>query len=342
MTEKSRYFKLGLFMIGGVVALLALVVALGAGSLFKERLLIETYFDSTIQGLEVGSLIKYRGVTVGRVKAISFSYVRYEQDKPLAERKSYVLVTGEVEPNLVGLRSSDVGRAALQRQVERGLRVKNTLQGVTGIYFLELDYADPARSPVLPIAWVPENLYVPSAPGLVAQITSAAEGLARRFGALDIEGMVNGLVGLTRTADNLLQQLPVGRVGEETMQLLAELRTTNRRLQGAIGGVETTLGDPALKRIPTDLAATARDAAAASAQLRRLADSEGLRTTLDQGQQLVQRLNRLVDAEQDDIATTVDNLRQATENLRLLTDDLRRNPSRILRGDPPRQLDGNN
>ncbi|NUZ07827.1 MlaD family protein [Piscinibacter koreensis] len=339
MTEKPRYFRLGLFMIGGVVALVALVVALGAGSLFKERLLIETYFDSTIQGLEVGSLIKYRGVTVGRVKNISFSYVRYEQDKPLADRRSYVLVIGEVEPKLVGLRGSDVGREALQRQVDRGLRVKNTLQGVTGIYFLELDYTDPARSPVLPIAWVPENLYVPSAPGLVAQITSVAEGLARRFDALDIEGMVNNVIALTRTADNLLQQLPVERLGAQTTQLLAELRTTNQRLQGTIGSVQAVLGDPALKRIPADLAATARDAAAASAQLRRLAESEGLQTTLGQGQQLVQRLNRLVDAEQDDIGTTVDNLRQATDNLRILTDELRRNPSQILRGEPPRRIE---
>jgi paraquat-inducible protein B len=339
MTARTGYFRLGLFMIAGLAALVGLVVTLGAGSLFKERMLFETYFDSTIQGLDVGSLIKYRGVNVGTVKSISFTYVHYQAQKPLSERKSYVMVTGEVEPRLIGLGASDLSRDALQRQIARGLRVKNTLQGVTGIYFLELDYVDPARTPLLAIDWEPENLYVPSAPGLVAQITNVAEALSRRLGALDVEGLVGNVITLTQTADALLKQVPAGRIGSEATELLSELRTTNRRLQGALGGVDAVLADPALKTLPRDLAATARDAAFASAQLRRLAESEGLRAALGQGGQLVQRLNRLVDAEQDDVSATIDNLRRASENLRTLSEDLKRNPSQILRGDAPGRLD---
>lgn len=43
--------------------------------------------------------------------------------------------------------------------------------------------------------------------------------------------------------------------------------------------------------------------------------------------------------EQDDIAVTVDNLRQLSENLRALSEDLKRNPAQILRGAPPPRID---
>jgi len=338
MKTKQAHFRLGLFMLAGVAVLLVVVVALGAGAVFRTRVLIETYFDSSVQGLEIGSAVKYRGVNIGKVKDITFTYVRYEQDKPLSERKAYVLVIAEVEPALIGVEKSELRGEELQRQIARGLRVKNTLQGVTGVYFLELDFSDPARTPVLPIHWVPEHLYVPSTPGLVEQITNVTEALAKRFERLDFEALVNNINTLTTTADQMLKQVPVDRLGHDAALLLTELRATNRRMQRTLDTVQALVGDPSLKEVPANVSAAARDAAAAAERLRRLAESSDVQASLEQSGQLVQRLNRLVGSEQDNVATTLDNLRRATENLRALTEELKRNPSQLLRSEPPPPL----
>ncbi len=47
---------------------------------------METYLNESVQGLEVGSKVRYRGVVVGEVRRIGFTYNIYEQDQPMAER----------------------------------------------------------------------------------------------------------------------------------------------------------------------------------------------------------------------------------------------------------------
>ena len=73
MSGQANFFKIGLFVIGAAVALVFLLVLLGAGRLFQSKIVMETYFNESVQGLELGSKVKYRGVIVGEVKSIGFT-----------------------------------------------------------------------------------------------------------------------------------------------------------------------------------------------------------------------------------------------------------------------------
>jgi len=53
MTRKQLYFRLGIFILLAGGALIALVIVLGAGSLFRKQIVLESYFDESVQGLEV-------------------------------------------------------------------------------------------------------------------------------------------------------------------------------------------------------------------------------------------------------------------------------------------------
>lgn len=55
------------------------IIILGAGNLSKN-LILETYFDESIQGLDVGSIVKFRGVKIGTVKEITFVQDKYKLD----------------------------------------------------------------------------------------------------------------------------------------------------------------------------------------------------------------------------------------------------------------------
>ena len=86
MSLKANYFKLGLFVIGAIVAGAVVLVVIGSGRWFQPKLTIETYFNESVQGLDRGSKLKYRGVSIGEVTRIGFTYNKYQQDRPMAER----------------------------------------------------------------------------------------------------------------------------------------------------------------------------------------------------------------------------------------------------------------
>ena len=69
----TNHWKLGLFVVLGFVLALCTVVFLGARSLHKDSVSYKTYFDESVQGLEIGSPIKFRGVTIGNVSAIDIA-----------------------------------------------------------------------------------------------------------------------------------------------------------------------------------------------------------------------------------------------------------------------------
>src|SRR2546430_6778951 len=122
MTAQANNFKLGLFVIGATVALVLLLLIVGSGRWFQSKTIIETYFNESVQGLDIGSKVRYRGVVVGEVKKISFTFTRYELDKPSDQRTRYVLVEAAVRPELIGATLWDEQRR--QMEIARGLRVR--------------------------------------------------------------------------------------------------------------------------------------------------------------------------------------------------------------------------
>src|SRR5947209_15642011 len=134
MSAQANNFKLGLFVIGATVALVVLLLIVGSGRWFQSKTVIETYFNESVQGLDIGSKVKYRGVSVGEVTRIGFTYNKYELDKAMAERKRYVLVEATILGRLIGSRAGgDITRPEQVRmEIEKGLRIRLAPQGITG------------------------------------------------------------------------------------------------------------------------------------------------------------------------------------------------------------------
>ena len=134
MSTQANFFKLGLFVIGATVVLILLLLILGSGRWFQSKVAIETYLNESAQGLEVGSKVKYRGVVVGEVTKIGFTYTKYQLDKPMAERLRYVMIEALLLPRLIGGRASgDITRPETARmEIDKGLRVRLAPQGIVG------------------------------------------------------------------------------------------------------------------------------------------------------------------------------------------------------------------
>jgi ABC-type transporter Mla subunit MlaD len=351
MSLKANYFKLGLFVIGAIVAGVIVLVVIGSGRWFQPKLTIETYFNESVQGLDVGSKLKYRGVAIGDVTRIGFTYNQYQLDKPMTERVRYVLVEAQIQPKLLGGRAAagDItqGDNAVA-EVAKGLRMRLAPQGITGTSYLEIDYVDPPP-PLIPIDWVPSNTYIPSAPSTVTQLVNAASEIMDRLHKLDIEGTVANLNRLMVTTNDriaaidakllsdrtvsvlakveaTLDRVDAKKLSDEGIALIAEVRETNAELR-------KTLGNPALQKLP-------EDASAAMARVRSLVDDPNLSKTLAHLSGTLGRIDRILGGGETDIAATVENLRQITDNLRDLTEDAKRYPANVIFGEAPRPLEG--
>jgi ABC-type transporter Mla subunit MlaD len=344
---KANYFKLGLFVIGAVIAGAVLIIVIGSGRWFQPKLMLESYFNESVQGLEIGSKLKYRGVVIGEVTRIGFTYNKYQLDRPIAQRLRYVLVEAQIQPKLLG------GRAAAgdltepenaKSEIEHGLRIRLAPQGITGTSYLEMEYVDPPPA-IPPIDWVPETLYIPSAPSTVSTFVNSAMDVLDKLSKLEIEKTLDNLDKLLVTAnarigaidtktlsqrtervlakvETTLDNVDSKKLSDEAVALMGELRTTNAELK-------RTLANPALQKLPDD-------AAAAIARAKALVDDPNLQKSVAHLSRTLARLERIFGGGEADLALTVENLRQITDNLRDLTEDTKRYPANVIFGEPPK------
>ena len=348
MSLKANYFKLGLFVIGAIISGAIVLVVIGSGRWFQPKLTIETYFNESVQGLDIGSKLKYRGVSIGEVTRIGFTYNKYQLDRPMAQRARYVLVEAQIEPRLLG------GRAAAgditnpqnaQMEIDRGLRVRLAPQGITGTSYLEIDYVDPPP-PILQIDWKPDNTYIPGAPSTVTALINSASEIMDRLHKLDIEATLANLNKLLVTTNDRvaavdtralsqrldrvlaktetkLDGIDAKKLSDEAVALLTELRESNVELK-------KTLANPALQKLPDDTAA-------AVARIRAIVDDPNLPKSIGSLSRTLGRIDRILGGGEADLTVTLENLRQITDNLRDLTEDAKRYPANLILGEPPPQ-----
>ena len=69
MNDNSK-FKLGLFIIFAAIIFFAALFILGTMDRFKEKAHLSTLVSESVQGLSVGSSVKYQGVPIGNVSEI--------------------------------------------------------------------------------------------------------------------------------------------------------------------------------------------------------------------------------------------------------------------------------
>ena len=346
---KANYFKLGLFVIGAAFVMLLLLVIVGSGRVLQQKITIETYFNESVQGLDIGSKVKYRGVVIGEVTKITFTYVRYQQDKPMSERLRYVLIEAQLQPKLLGGRVATeiTGPESMPAEGEKGLRVRSAPQGITGTNYLEIDYVEPPP-PLLPFDWTPDNAYIPSAASTVTALINSASEIMDRLHKLDVEGTVANLNTLMVTtnkriadidtkaisqrterlltkAETALDSVALKNLSGEAVALLAELRQSNADLR-------KTLANPALQKLPDD-------AAAAFAKVNQLVSDPRLPKTIGNLERTLSRVDRILGGGEADLTRTIENLRQITDNLRDLTEDTKRCPANVFFGAPPLPLE---
>ena len=181
--QTAQYYRLGIFVLIGAAALVALILIFGARNLFSKTMTVETYIKESVQGLDVGAPVRFRGVRLGQVSYIGLTGNIYETDIPRSERKQYVVVRMEVTRT----DSTEEARAYFEKLVHDGLRAQIRGQGITGINYMELDFVkDPANLRILPYSWTPDYIVIPSQPSPVNILLDNVETALANFNKLNL------------------------------------------------------------------------------------------------------------------------------------------------------------
>ncbi|QLG86782.1 MCE family protein [Chitinibacter bivalviorum] len=341
MQHRSN-FRLGLFIIGTLILGAALLIGIGSGRWWQPKIMLETYFDESVRGLDVGSKVRYRGVAVGEVSAITFTYNRYEGELPNTQRKQYVLVEATLQNALFGKHDlNNAQQQELDGEIAKGLRVKLAPQGLTGTSYLEIDYVSNADQHTLPFAWKPKYLYIPSTNSTVNQILGSAQDLMAKLQRVDLDKTVDLVNQTLITMNQKLQDIPTKQLSQQTSQLLgtinamplaqiasessqliSEARETNQALK-------TILEQPALRTASNDFASAAHSA-------KTLLASPELASAVQRIDKITLRLDHLSAQREGDLQQIIDNLSSTSANLKALSEKANQRPSSLLFAEPPK------
>jgi len=365
MSENVRYFRLGLFVLIALALLVAVVAVLGGGEWFKKGVEFETYMNESVQGLDVGSPVKYRGVQVGKVTEIDFVLGQYWLPPETRDRYAgTVLVRMNIEPRkLLPLGGVDDTNEFLQRQVEAGLRVRIASMSIAGPSYLEADYLAGRASPPMEIAWTPRGLYLPSSPSTNVQVVSAVERLASQLENVRIDVLMEDLHELVVDVDTVVKQADIPTVSKEVTALAAELRQTNTQLQAVLADVppligktqafveqaQSVVGDPNVGKALSESAELATSLRQSADRINTLLAGprmdqilDGLSAAAQQAgpaaadlRQTVATLRRALQSAGRDLNTVTATLRTAAANLDSFAQEAKDNPKRLLFGQPP-------
>jgi uncharacterized protein (UPF0147 family) len=227
MSAKPHYFRIGMFVILATLLIVVAVVIFGAGLLAQNKRYFESYFDESITGLSVGSLVEFRGVRIGQVEKIGFVGSAYELGRDngrISEYEPYVRVVCSVTRGNLPELVEDETNEVLEQMIRRGLRVRVTSNILTGEAYLEVNYVDPNRFDVMKIAWKPKYMYIPSAPSELTTIKDSIDKILYRLQEIDVGRLVATLEQVLESIDQAVADANLADLSREIKALLAEAR----------------------------------------------------------------------------------------------------------------------
>ncbi|WP_437751774.1 MlaD family protein [Sorangium sp. So ce1389] len=318
MSSPTNYFKIGLFVLLGLAAAFATAVAFGANQVERQTLAYYTYFNESVQGLDVGSPVKYRGVTIGTVAAIE-----------IAPDRRHVQVGAELD--LESIRRLGLTETAppgeggpVRFSVPPELRTQLQSQGITGVKFLALDFFDLEDNPLPQLPFETPANYIPAAPSLMK---SLEDSIVRAADSLPV--MATRISSALDHIDTMLAQLQQENLAGRTVVTLTNVNDTLAELKDTVKRINQA-------NIPEKAAGTLVKVDSAVARLdgvlRRFDGDSGLVASATRATDAFGEVGRSAHGTTRELDTTLREFRETIDAVRDLVESLEKDPDMLLKG----------
>ena len=334
MSKKANPAAIGVFVVGAVVLVVVSLVIFGSGSLFRKTENFILYFEDSINGLEVGAPVKFKGVRIGQVTNI---FIRFNQD----EKEPHVPVVIQIDidrlQNSLGVDVNLDDDKVFQEQVDI-LGLRGQLQQasfVTGMLFIELDY-DPNAGPAYyiqkPDAETGELEYkeIPTVSSGLTEVIKKVTGMVDRISKIDFLAIGEKTNDILTRIDDGVAEIQFKAINDKAVSLLDNL--------------DAITSDPEFKNLPSNLNATLTDGRKFINTLDEDIDGvvtdlkdtlDGARDTLRKVNAISDNVNNMLEPESPlryQLEDSLSEMAEAMRAIRILADYLERNPSSLLIG----------
>lgn len=340
MSKQANPMAIGGFVLGALILAVVAILVFSSDALFKSKIPMVSYFPGTVQGLDVGARVEFRGVQIGQVVGIKLDYWK-------DEGRFAVPVQYEIWPeslNIFGGKAAiEGGKNEYDRLVrEEGLRAQlEAVSLVTGQYMISLDLY-----PNTPANLVSEDPTVVEIPA----IESTRDRVAGMLEGLRLNELVNQGIEVMQAITALVEDPAVralvadaDQVLRQTLKMVADLdagiEPILRRLDGTL--VEySSLAQTLAKRVNT-LADSIEKTSAEVGLLSRNIDSkigpmaESAQRSLDKAGKAFDAANDLLaedSAPRHNLDLLLEEAAGAARSLRLLADYIEQNPDALIKG----------
>ncbi len=313
MAAPTNYAKLGLFVVLGVAAAIATVLFLGYRSMQHETVAYYTFFNESVQGLELGSPVKFRGVTIGSVSAIEIA----PDHRRVQVRNN--LVVADIER--LGLAAEKEHDHKTRFDVPPEMRAQLGSQGITGVKFVAIDFFDPKTNPLPELPFPPPRNYIPAAASLMKNLEDTVSKAMERLPEL---------TDATVTVMNRIDRMVAILEDQDAMG------TTVRAMKHAdevLTGLDKTIKKIDKANLPERAGSTIDDLKVALGKMNKVLDRvDGETGLVASAQRSFGEVGRSANGATRDLDDTLREVRQAAEAIRELASTLDRDPDMLLKG----------
>lgn len=359
MGSKVNPTVIGAFVVGAVVLAVAGVLLFGGGKFFQEKGTYVIFFDDTVQGLNVGAPVDFRGVQVGEVTNVEAIFDPKETDIDI--KVTLEIVRGSVKVPVGVKRVSQ--QEAVEILIQRGLRASLQTQSfVTGLLMVNLDFHP--DTPIKRRGLDPKHPELPTVPTEIQQLLDDVRQTVTNLSRLPLETLLGEAVGTFKRVNSLLdepglrqalasagglvteaQQLvqhadeqivPLGnkllKAAEGARAAMATLQVALKDVQKLVRNVDghvDPLADSAKKAL------TAAHSALRQAEKSLVTLTDAATPALQQAEKTMAGATSLTNPDSlllTDLTHTLKAIEEAARAIRVLADSLQRNPEALLRG----------
>jgi paraquat-inducible protein B len=362
MGSKISPTMIGAFVVGAIVLVVAGALLFGGGKFFQEKIPYVLFFDSSVEGLNVGAPVIFRGVQLGQVTEIAA--IADPQTFDVRIRVKIEIVRGVLKVGEEGqlFRFRDP-RAGVEGLIQKGARATLRMQSfVTGVLYIAIDFFPdtPVRLlgldktlpelPTIPsemdqlkstlqdsmaeIKKLPLGAVVAEALTVLKRINALLELPELKQALVTLHGVMTDARQLLHKADGQVEALGPKLAG--TAEIAAKTLLDAQKLLRDVDGQVAPLAGGAKETLTSAKEAlTAARSALGQVQKSLVTLTEATTPVLKQADRALTGTTALTGPDSaviNDLSRTLRSLDEAARAIRTLASTLERNPEMLIRG----------
>jgi paraquat-inducible protein B len=242
MNKKANTTVIGAFVVGAIVLAITGIVVFGGGKFFKETTKFVLFFEGSVQGLNKGAPVAFKGVRIGSVTDVKIIF----DSRYLA---LHIPVFVEIEPDRLTQAQSVLelsrvieetkDKSILAYLVEKGLRAQLDMQSlVTGQLFVNLDFF-----PEKPARYVSNETGYPEIP----TVPSSLENLSRTVEKLPISELASKANRVLRAIERWLNSQELQEIMDSANQTMKHFASISEKVDDQtkplLSGIDKTVSE---------------------------------------------------------------------------------------------------